>query len=185
VLGVEVTASDDTPTMTLDLPRDLDEYLAGLEGKHRHEIRRKRRRFEDAFGPPGLLRHDSGFKVFVEMHRAAPGEKGEFMTAGMEAYFRDLLVNPGWAVDLLVGAEGTPLAAAFGYEDDEAYYLYNSSFDPAAADASPGIVLGDELIRRAIAAGRRRFDFLKGREGYKRRFGAISRPLTLIEAALP
>lgn len=185
VLGVEVTASDDTPTMTLDLPTDVDEYLAGLEGKHRHEIRRKRRRFEEVFGPPGLLRHDSGFKVFVEMHRAAPGEKGEFMTAGMEAYFRDLLVNPGWAVDLLVGAEGTPLAAAFGYEDDEAYYLYNSSFDPAAADASPGIVLGDELIRRAIAAGRRRFDFLKGREGYKRRFGAISRPLTLIEAVLP
>ena len=185
VLGVEVTVSEDTPTMTLDLPPDGDEYLARLEGKHRHEIRRKRRRFEDAFGPPGLRRHDSGFKVFVELHRAAPGEKGEFMTTGMEAYFRDLLMTPGWAVDLLVGSEGTPLAAAFGYEDDEAYYLYNSSFDPAAADASPGSVLGEQLIRSSLAAGRRRFDFLKGQEGYKRRFGAVSRPLMLIEAVFP
>jgi CelD/BcsL family acetyltransferase involved in cellulose biosynthesis len=185
VLGVAFTASDHTATMTLDLPADVDEYLAALEGKHRHEIRRKRRRFEEAFGAPGLRRDDSGFKAFVEMYRAAPGDKGEFMTVGMEAYFRDLLASPGWAVDLLVGAEGTPLAAAFGFEDEDAYYLYNSSFDPAAAEASPGIVLCDELIRNTIAARRPRFDFLKGREGYKRRFGAVPRPLTLIEAVLP
>ena len=185
VVGVEVSATGDTATMTLDLPDDVDGYLAGLEGKHRHEIRRKRRRFEEAFGAPGLRREVSGFNAFVEMHRAAPGDKGGFMTAEMEAFFGDLLKTPGWVLDLLVGASGAPIAAAVGFEDDGAYYLYNSSFDPAAADVSPGIVLCDELIRTEIGAGLQRFDFLKGREGYKRRFGAVPRPLTVLEGVLP
>lgn len=185
VVGVEVSATEHAATMTLDLPEEVDLYMADLESKHRHEIRRKRRRYEDAHGVPGLRRDESGFNAFVEMHRAAPGDKGAFMTDGMEGFFRDLLTTPGWVLDILVGSMGDPVAAAVGYEDDQAYYLYNSSFDPAAADASPGIVLCDELIRSAIGSGRRRFDFLKGREPYKRRFGAVPRPLTLLEGVLP
>lgn len=185
VVGVGVSATEHAATMTLDLPEKVDIYMAGLESKHRHEIRRKRRRYEDAFGVPGLHRDESGFNAFVEMHRAAPGDKGAFMTDGMERFFRDLLSTPGWALDVLVGNGGAPVAAAVGYEDDQAYYLYNSSFDPAAADVSPGIVLCDELIRSAIGSGRRRFDFLKGREPYKRRFGAVPRPLTLLQGSFP
>ncbi|HSM02212.1 MAG TPA: GNAT family N-acetyltransferase [Acidimicrobiia bacterium] len=185
VVGVEVSATEHAATMTLDLPERIDDHMADLAGKHRHEIRRKRRRFEDALGMPGLRRDDSGFNAFVEMHRAAPGDKGLFMTDGMAGFFRDLLATPGWVLDALVGSSGKPVAAAVGFEDDRAYYLYNSSFDPAAAEASPGIVLTDELIRAAIGSGRRRFDFLKGRESYKRRFGAVPRPLTLLEGALP
>lgn len=183
--GVDVTTADHAVTMVVDLPTAVDEYLAGLDGKHRHEIRRKRRRFEDAFGAPGLRRDDAGFRAFVDMHRAAPGDKGTFMSDAMEAFFRDLLVAPGWSVDILVGSAGVPIAAAFGYEDVDGYYLYNLSFDPVASAASPGIILCDELIRAAITSGRRRFDFLKGREGYKRRFGATPRPLVVLEGLIP
>jgi CelD/BcsL family acetyltransferase involved in cellulose biosynthesis len=77
------------------------------------------------------------------------------------------------------------VAAAFGFEDEQAYYLYNSSFDPTVASASPGIVLCDTLIRSAIASGRRRFDFLKGGEGYKRQFGARPRPLFAVVGSVP
>lgn len=181
--GAVVTASDHAATMVIDLPEGIDEYFAGLDGKHRHEIRRKSRRFEEVFGEPGLRRDDSGFEAFVEMHRAAPGNKGEFMTEGMEVFFRDLLRLPGAGLDLLVGDAGQPVAAALGFEDEDAYYLYNSSFDPSAAAASPGIVLCDSLIRAAVAGGRRRFDFLKGTEEYKRRFGATERPLVTIEGS--
>jgi len=183
--GAAVAVSGDGATMVLDLPGDADIYLDTLGSKQRHELRRKGRRFAETLGEPGLRRDPSGFKWFVDFHRAAPGDKGGFMTAGMEAFFRDLLAIPGAALDLLVGAERHPVAAAFGFEDDDTYYLYNSSFDPAAAPASPGIVLGDTLIRSAIASGKRRFDFLKGGESYKRRFGAIPRPLYLIEGNTP
>lgn len=183
--GATVTEVEHAATMVVDLPAEIDEYLAALDGKHRHEIRRKARRFEEMFGEPGLRRDDSGFEVFVEMHRAAPGDKGEFMTDAMEAFFRDLLKIPGASVDLLVGGAGSPVAAAFGFEDGDGYYLYNSSFDPAAAAASPGIVLCDTLIGSAVAAGKSRFDFLKGTEEYKRRFGARPRPLVAIQGTAP
>ena len=74
------------------------------------------------------------------------------------------------------------MAASFGFEDDSAYYLYNSAFDPGAAAASPGAVLVDLLISAAVAAGRNRFDFLKGDEDYKFRLGAVPRPLFVVEA---
>jgi CelD/BcsL family acetyltransferase involved in cellulose biosynthesis len=46
-------------------------------------------------------------------------------------------------------------------------------------------VLCDRLIRAAVAAGKQRFDFLKGTEEYKRRFGAMARPLVAIQGTTP
>ena len=167
----------------LDLPTSYDGYLAGVTTKHRHEIRRKRRRFEESLGAPRLVRDPGGFADFVRMHRAAPGEKGEFMTPDLEAFFTDLLSIDGAVLDLVVAGGDRPVAAAFGFVDGPGYYLYNSSFDPAAASVSPGVVMVDLLIRDAIDAGRSRFDFLKGDEEYKFRLGAWARPLYLVEAA--
>ena len=82
-----------------------------------------------------------------------------------------------------VGEDGSPVAAAFGFEDDVAYYLYNSAFDPSAGRVSPGVVLVSLLIERAIATGKTIFDFLKGDEPYKFRLGAEPRPL--FEVASP
>jgi len=167
----------------LDLPERHDDYLGALSKKQRHEVRRKRRRFETALGDPQLVQDRGGFARFVAMHRAAPGEKGQFMTPEMEAFFSDLLDVPGSSLDLLVAGDEIA-AAALGFHEAGAYYLYNSSFAPEAAPASPGVVLIDLLIERAIAAGRRRFDFLKGDETYKFRLGATRRPLWKLEAVV-
>jgi CelD/BcsL family acetyltransferase involved in cellulose biosynthesis len=99
----------------------------------------------------------------------------------VEAFFSALLELPGTVLDFLVGGDGQALAAGFGFEDERAYYLYNSAYFPAAAEASPGAVLVDLLIGRAIEAGRSRFDLLKGDEAYKFRLGARPRPLYLLE----
>ena len=166
----------------LDLPGDYESYLAGLSGKQRHEVRRKRRRFEEAFGPPSLERGPGRFADFARMHRAAAGEKGSFLTQDLEGFFADLLGLPGTVLDVLLTADGSPVAAAFGFEDGDGYYLYNSAFDPDAGRASPGAVLVDLLVERSIGAGHRRFDFLKGDEAYKFRLGAVARPLSRLEA---
>ncbi|WKZ82083.1 MAG: GNAT family N-acetyltransferase [Acidimicrobiia bacterium] len=184
VAGLTVSSREHAVAMVLDLPADPDLYLARLDAKQRHEVRRKRRRFVDAAGEPRLVRDASLIDRFVSMHRAAEGDKGGFMTPSMEGFFGSLLNEAGAVLDVLVDGEGRPVAAAFGFEDDRAYYLYNSAFDPEHGGISPGVVLVHALVERTIASGRTRFDFLKGSESYKGRLGAEPRPLFVVEAAV-
>jgi len=172
------------PAAVLDLPSSYEEHLARLGGKERHELRRKQRRFEAARGAGRLIDAGrGGLGTFAALHRAAPGPKGGFLTAGMEAFFADLLDLEGARLHLLVPVGGQPVAAAFGFQDDRAYYLYNSAYDPAAAASSPGVVLVDLVVRHCIGEGLSRLDLLKGDEPYKFRMGARPRPLFAIEGA--
>lgn len=182
--GLKSAVSDHEVAAVLDLPSDPDAYLADLGKKQRHEVRRKRRRFTEALGPPRFARGGPAeMEAFVRMHRAAAGEKGDFMTPEMEVFFSALLADAGARLDVLYGDGDEPVAAAVAFEDDDAYYLYNSAYDPAMAEASPGIVLVTGLIDRAIRSGKPRFDFLKGDEQYKFRLGAEARQLYVVEAA--
>jgi CelD/BcsL family acetyltransferase involved in cellulose biosynthesis len=179
--GVEVTMQQHEAAMILALPADPEAYLAGLDGKQRHEVRRKQRRFQEQAGTPALHRSPDALETFAAMHRTAGGAKGEFMTADMEAFFGSLVAEAGAVIDLLVDGSGTPVGAAFGFEDADTYYLYNSAFNGERAALSPGIVLVAALIEAAIVSGRRRFDFLKGGEEYKVRLGGIPRSLYVLE----
>ena len=58
------------------------------------------------------------------------------------------------------------------FDDGRTCYLYNAGMDPGAAEVSPGITGTAEYIRNRLAAGRRRFDFLRGDEAYKYEWGA-------------
>jgi CelD/BcsL family acetyltransferase involved in cellulose biosynthesis len=51
-------------------------------------------------------------------------------------------------------------------------YFYLSGFDPALAALSLGSLMIDYAVREAIAEGAAEFDFLRGREAYKYRWGA-------------
>ncbi len=169
-------------TLVLDLPTEPGAWLASLSKKHRHELRRKQRRFVDLAGEPVYERRSdsAAFAAFLTMHRAAPGTKATFMTKRAEAFFLALLAEVGASIDLL-SVDGRPAAAAFGFADPQGYYLYNSAYDPAFAEAGPGFVLLAAMIERSILDGLARFDFLKGDERYKYRLGAVERPLSIIE----
>jgi CelD/BcsL family acetyltransferase involved in cellulose biosynthesis len=183
--GCDARRTQHAVTARLQLPEDYGTYLHQVGKKERHEIRRKRRRFQDVHGSPALVTargSDTGFHQFVELHRSSAGAKGTFMTSAMEGLFASLADQPGWQVDLLCGADGRPVAATFSYVDVDGFYLYNSAYDRASA-ASPGIVLLSMLIEREIGAKRNTFDFLKGDEPYKFRLGATPRPLFAFEGA--
>jgi CelD/BcsL family acetyltransferase involved in cellulose biosynthesis len=180
--GVGTTTTHFTDAMVLSL--DGGDHLEALDAKQRHEVRRKQRRFDEALGQAVLVDDATRFDEFVALHRAAPGDKGEFMTREMEGFFRDLLTVAGARLDCLVTGDDRLVAAGFGFEDADAYYLYNSAYDPAVAEVSPGIVLLHRLIGRVAESGRSHFDFLKGTEPYKSRLGAQARALYLVEATL-
>lgn len=185
LLGAEYLAREEESTAVLALPGSHDDWLMAIGKKERHEVRRKRRRFEAEFGTIEIERRGlDAVPEFCAMHRTSPGEKGTFMTEEMEAFFTALAREAGATVHRLV-CDGVVRAAAFGFESEAGYFYYNSAYDPDAAMASPGVVLLSALIERQIERGATVFDFLKGDEKYKYRHGAEPRPLLTIEGVVP
>lgn len=184
--GLSPSATMHESAAVLELQGDYETYLATLSKKQRHETRRKSRRFTEILGEPRLERAAGPAAVerFAAMHRLSDGAKGSFMTDSMEELFVGLHIDAGAVIDFLFGSADHPVAAAFGFEDADGYFLYNSAYDPDAGAASPGIVLVNELIKRTIELNHDRFDFLKGDEVYKYRLGAVARPLWRVQTVI-
>jgi CelD/BcsL family acetyltransferase involved in cellulose biosynthesis len=72
---------------------------------------------------------------------------------------------------------GRRVAAGIHLETAEGLLYYNAGVDPDARDLSPGVVMVHEYIARALAAGMRRMDFLRGDESYKYEWGAVDEPI--------
>ena len=183
--GLRPKVSEQIVARVLALPPSVPEYYVMIGKKERHELRRKRRRYEDQVGLATLRTEVGvgfGFDEFVRLHRLAPGDKGGFMTGERHRFFSRLAGQDGWRVDYLV-RDGAATACLFGWTDGSDYYLYNSSFDPSLHAASPGLVLLIGMIEHAIDQGWGIFDFLKGDETYKARLGAAPRPLFRVEVS--
>jgi CelD/BcsL family acetyltransferase involved in cellulose biosynthesis len=187
--GMSVSEGDDGVAPRIELPASHGEYLGFLPSKLRHEMRRKQRRLLEEAGPyritvsaPETVPRD--LDRFIELHKQSPGAKGKFMHAGMEIFFRRLgeaLSRPHVFHLAFLEMGGEKVAGAIGFSYKEVFSLYNSAFDRDFARLSPGMVLVADLIERAIALGRSRFDMLKGDIDYKYRFGSKPRQIRKIE----
>jgi CelD/BcsL family acetyltransferase involved in cellulose biosynthesis len=191
--GLVAEIGEDGVSPVLALPRSFDEYLAGLPGKLRHEMRRKGRRLREAFPDVHLADSTSAMAArdldrFVELHRSSVGDKGRFMVPGMELFFRrlaDELLEDGTFRLVFLEAAGVKLAGAVGFGFGDRFLLYNSAYDHRQARLSPGMVLVAELIRSAIEEEFRTFDLLKGDLSYKYRFGARPRRVARLRLRRP
>jgi CelD/BcsL family acetyltransferase involved in cellulose biosynthesis len=191
--GLKAETSDDAVAPFLELERSWDEYLAGLNAKLRHEIRRKRRRLLDVF--PEARAVDATAETlpeaadrFVELHRSSPGQKGRFLDDDMERYFRRLateLFDDGSVKLTALHTSVGILATTIGFCDGHVFRLYNSAYDRRHAELAPGMVLLGMVIEDVIAGGYRAVDLLRDDLEYKYRFGARPRPLTRLVLARP
>ncbi len=184
--GLTAEIEQHSVAAVLALPASYEGYLEAIGKKQRHEVRRKRRRYEETVGELHYESHHTAgyaFDEFVRLHRRSTGSKGRFMTPEHEEFFRCLITTPGWRLDIL-RIPGSERAAAclFAFVDDTGMYLYNSAYDPDLAEASPGVAILGAAIEQAIAESLPRFDFLKGDEIYKFRLGATERPLFRVTA---
>jgi CelD/BcsL family acetyltransferase involved in cellulose biosynthesis len=183
--GLAVEESEDRNGVApfLDLAATWDEYLTQIPAKLRHEIRRKAKKLEAETGPfhVEVATGDTLLPLldrFVELHRLSEGPKGVFMVPGMEIFFRRLgeaFCERGIFRLSFVRVNGELAAGTIGFLFEGTYSLYNSAFDRAWQQLSPGMVLVAEDIRQAIDEGCSVFDFLKGDYAYKYRFGAKKR----------
>lgn len=183
-LTVEVEQIETCPT--IPLPDDWETYVTMLRGKDRHEMRRKiRRAAATATLEYAVTDHadglDADLDTFFALHRLSREHaKRDFMTEGKAAFFRDMahqLWSQGWFELACLRADGVPVAALCCFPYGTSYAAYNASYHPDYGHLSAGILLFADRIRSAIARGFSCFDFLRGDEAYKYRFGAVDRPL--------
>ena len=154
--------------VNLLLPKSYDEYLASLTKKNRHELRRKKRKFDKeniSYKLEESIEQDI-FEIFISQHKTSKGEKGNFMTDMVEEYFRNLLNLEGWKIYYTNTNNGV-ISTAFCYENENGCYLYNSSRNNKFDYINPGIILYDLIIQKLIEREMKFFDFLKGTERYK------------------
>ncbi|MGZ3587270.1 MAG: GNAT family N-acetyltransferase [Candidatus Limnocylindrales bacterium] len=174
---------DVCPVVTVAPDLDWDGYLATLDKKDRHEIRRKVRRAEAA-GPNVFRLVDPTAQTvdaFIDLHQARWGEEGLFpATAGGARSRRflhrlaELEADEGPARQLQLGhfeVDGRLIFASLGFDDGTCYF-YNAGMDPGARELSPGVTGAAAYLRYELGEGRRRFDFLRGEEPYKYEWGA-------------
>ena len=174
------------PVAPLPASGDFEEYLAGLGKKERHEIRRKVRRAESA---GEVLLTDSpdplaDLEAFIDLHQKRWGADGLFPDtpggAHSRVFFRRLfeLLGPGSPLHLaFLTVDGRRIAAGVAFETADALLYYNAGVDPEARELSPGVVMVERFVRRALETGKRRMDFLRGNEPYKYEWGAVDEPI--------
>jgi hypothetical protein len=173
VQDIQVEHSDVCPFIRL--PGSWDGYLDSISGKLRHELRRKLRK-ADATTSATLTGKD--ITALFDLMAASDQNKKRFLSPEMRDFFKTVAASfelLGW-----LRLRGTYLSDAlisilFSFQFQGTVYLYNSGFDPKTAHLSPGIVSICRDIEEAIEAGITHYDFLRGGEKYKYRFGAERR----------
>lgn len=164
----------------VDLPGTWDDYLVILRKKDRHELRRKTRRAEATEGIDWFIvgpEHQLADEVesYLELMAKSSPDKAEFLTPAMRKFFHELCqlnFDAGWLQLSFLEAEGRRLASYVSFVYNNRVLVYNSGLDwEADPGFGAGIVLTGYLVNHAIEEGREAFDFMRGNERYKYRFG--------------
>jgi CelD/BcsL family acetyltransferase involved in cellulose biosynthesis len=171
-----------TVSPVIELPATWEEYLAMLDKKQRHEIRRKLRRIDEVSTRWYVIDRaediDSAVADFIELHRKSSPDKGAFMNDRMAKFFLEFcrrVFPTSWLQLSFFEVDGVRAASMLNFVYNNHVLVYNSGYDPEKyGHFSPGIILNALSIKDAIAAHREIFDFLRGDEEYKYRFGATN-----------
>lgn len=180
--NVEVRREDVCPV--IELPASWGEYVASLDKKQRHELRRKLRRARgNALDFDWYLvgaQHDLDEEIsrFLALMAASDPAKRRFLEdPGNLSFFRSIapvMLERGWLRLSFLTIAGVHAAAYLNFVYNNEMLVYNSGLQPDTyGQFSPGIVLLAWNIRHAIEAGMRRFDFLQGDESYKYQMGGV------------
>jgi len=171
------------PAPYIPLAETFEAYLATLDKKQRHEIRRKLRNAE--------ARHQTAWYTVNEKD-ALTTEMDAFITMMHNDHRKvEFLQNPAMLQYLhdfaraafedellrlsFLTIDNHKAAAFLSLVTPQKLWVYNSAWEPAFASSSPGWVLLAKEIEWAIAQGIREVDMMRGDEDYKYKFGAIDR----------
>jgi CelD/BcsL family acetyltransferase involved in cellulose biosynthesis len=169
------------PTPRIALNGDFDEYLSRVEKKQRHEIRRKMRRAEES-GRVRFYVVDKTADIDVEMDSffhlmIQDPNKALFLRDNMRQQMLSTIhaaFAQGYLWLAFLEVDGEKAAASLNFDYNNKLWGYNSGVGRAYMEFSPGWVLLAHVIQWCCENKRHEFDFMRGDEDYKYRFGAVN-----------
>ena len=188
----EVSCDPDNVSLELNLPSTWDGYLQILKGKQRHEVKRKLRRLNEA-GDINyrIVEELDGVKdvmnTFFSLFRESRSDKDAFMNPEMESFFKSLAFAMAEIKILrfyILELDGRTIAVVMCFDYNDTIYLCNNGYDPQFNSLSVGVISKVLIIKDSIKRGKKKYDFLKGAETYKRRLGGQEIPLSRCQIRL-
>ena len=187
--GWDFTKEPFRPSLYVPLTGDFETYLAGIDKKQRHEIRRKIRRAEES--PQDVRWYivddeatlDSEAESCCHLMAQDPA-KQEFLTQTMRTQMKTMIhaaFKAGWLQLAFLEVDGKKAAGYLNFDYGNRIWVYNSGLDFEFRELSPGWVLLGYLLQWANENGRSEFDFMRGDEDYKYKFGGIKRDVMRVQ----
>ena len=168
---------------SIPLTGNFETYLAGIDKKQRHEIRRKMRRAEESGRAVRWYIVEDGpsleaeVEAFLQLMAEDP-DKAAFLTHPMRRHMHlacQAAFESGWLQLAFLEADGQKAAGYLNFDYLNRIWVYNSGLDRRFMDLSAGWVLLGYLLQWANEKKRSEFDFLRGNEDYKYRFGGVDK----------
>ncbi len=171
------------PAPYVKLPGNFDEYLMGIKKKQRHEIRRKMRRAAAderevtwyIVDDPEKL--DKNIEACCQLMAQDPAKQA-FLTSLMKSQMKATIhaaFEAGWLQLAFLEVDGEKAAGYLNFDYGNRIWVYNSGMNLKFRDLSAGWVLLGHLLEWANKNNRTEFDFMRGDERYKYKFGGVNR----------
>ena len=180
------------PTPYIPLNGSFDEYLSRLEKKQRHEIRRKMRRAAES-GRVRFYVVDKDANIETELEgffhlMIQDPNKAMFLRDAMREQMSTTIQAAHEQGYLWLGfleVDGVKVAASLNFDYKNKLWGYNSGVSRTHMELSPGWVLLAHVIQWCCERNRYEFDFMRGDEEYKYRFGGVNRFVMRVKAIKP
>jgi CelD/BcsL family acetyltransferase involved in cellulose biosynthesis len=154
------------PTPRIPLNGSFEDYLSRIDKKQRHEIRRKMRRAAESEKNVrftivnGTENIDAEINSFFDLMVQDSGKAG--------------FLHPAMREQMTVTIRNAQTAASLNFDYKNKLWGYNSGVSSEHRELSPGWVLLAHTIQWCCENGRYEFDFMRGDEEYKYRFGGVN-----------
>lgn len=163
----------------LDTKGSWDDYEGGLRRKFRSELRRRRRRLEEAGrlnlevsdGTQGLSDLlEEGFRIEGSGWKEARGTSINSHPA-MRRFYTEVArwaTERGWLRLAFLRLDGQALAFDYCLEHNGIHYLLKTGYDPSYRRFAPGMVIRYLMLARAFSNEISTYEFLGADYGWKR-----------------
>jgi CelD/BcsL family acetyltransferase involved in cellulose biosynthesis len=186
VPGFAEKRSELAPCPVLQLPGSAAGLETALPKRMRQNLRYYLRRAERQ----GALRCEAArveslpalLETFFALHgarweqRGLPGLLADDTVRAFHIEATAALMAQGALRLLALRLDGRIVAMLYGFAGKGRFYHYLAGFDPELRQLGLGTLVIGHAVMQSIDEGLKEFDFLRGREDYKYRWGAIDRP---------
>lgn len=181
--GWTVTPAETCPV--LHLPGSMEEYTRSLGKNMREQIKRYPKRLEKQFRVEYELAEtpqqvDVALEDLFRLHGKRWRQRGQTGVLALPSRrkFHKLVcegfLKRGWLRLWTLRLDGQAACVLLNYTHNGTYSFFIGGFEPELMRWSVGTCLFAKVFERAMEEGAHTFDFLRGEEEYKYRYGAVN-----------